>query len=102
MAADRQPIGDRPCVALTLWAESQSTGGAGLVALCALISSPLINRHHLHARNVIAAGLLVATAGVFAEQTLRRGRCVLADAPRWRATRRSTPPCRASVPRHRE
>ncbi|HZB37836.1 MAG TPA: hypothetical protein VE443_07530 [Beijerinckiaceae bacterium] len=85
LRAFEAPVLGAACMALTVWSESQSTGSAGLVALAALLFIPALDRHRSHARIAIAAGLLVATAGVFAEQALRRGRCVLADAPQWQS-----------------
>jgi hypothetical protein len=88
------PVLGAACVTLTVWSESQSTGGAGLVALAALLFTRSAHRRRAEARIAIAAGLLVATAGIFAEQALRRGRCVLADAAQWT----SHPALDAAVP----
>jgi hypothetical protein len=74
------------CLALTLWTESQSTGGAGLVALSALAFAPSLAGGRFGRVNVaLAAGVVLLTAGLFADQVLRRGWCLLEQAPEYRA-----------------
>lgn len=72
-AVAQTPLLAAAVVALTLWTESQSTGGTGLLAWSAVAFAP-----GLGGRWSIAAiaALVTITAGAYAEQTLRRGRCV--------------------------
>lgn len=64
-------------LALTLWTESQSTGGTGLLAWSAIALAPSLAA----GRWTIAAvaGLVTMTAGAYAEQSFRRGACVAGD-----------------------
>jgi hypothetical protein len=69
------------CVALTLWTESQSTGGPGLIGMAALVFAPPLAVGRLAPVKIaVAGGLLFLTVGWFADQVLRRGRCLLLDA----------------------
>jgi hypothetical protein len=75
-ATAQTPVLAAAIVALTLWTESQSTGGVGLLAWSAVAFAPgLGGRWTLAA----VAALATMTAGAYAEQTLRRGRCVAAS-----------------------
>jgi hypothetical protein len=73
------------CLALTVWTESQSTGGAGLIGLSALVFTPepLPGRWTL-ARVALAAAVVVLTVGWLADQVFRRGWCVVEQAPQYR------------------
>jgi hypothetical protein len=73
------------CLALTVWAESQSTGGAGLVGLCALAFAPTIPAGRgARVKIALAAGIALLTAGWLADQVLRRGWCLVEQAPEYR------------------
>lgn len=73
------------CLALTLWTESQSTGGAGLIGLSALVFSPaLADGRWARLKVALATGLVLLTTGWFADQVFRRGRCLLEQAPAYR------------------
>jgi hypothetical protein len=69
------PVLAAAVVALTLWTESQSTGGVGLLAVSAVALAPGLARRWTLAA---VAALVTMTAGAYAEQTFRRGRCVAA------------------------
>jgi hypothetical protein len=70
------------CVVLVFWTESQSTGGAGLIGLTALLFAPAARtRRWVGLKLVLGAALVAATVGAFGEQVFRRGRCVAAEAP---------------------
>jgi hypothetical protein len=74
------------CLALTVWTESQSTGGAGLVGLAALAFAPgLTVGTWAPARVGLATGVVLLTMGWLADQVLRRGWCLVAQAPEYRA-----------------
>jgi hypothetical protein len=80
------PVLAAGCLVLTLWTESQSTGGAGLVALSALAFAPSLAAGRWGRLNVsLAAGVILLSAGLFADQVLRRGWCLLDQAPEYRA-----------------
>jgi hypothetical protein len=80
------PVLAAGCLALALWAESQSTGGAGLVALSALAFAPaLADGPRRRVAIALAAGIVLLTAGWFADQVLRRGWCLAEHAPGYRA-----------------
>jgi hypothetical protein len=74
------------CLALTIWTESQSTGGPGLVGLSALAFAPglAVGRRAL-LKVGLAAGLVLLTVGWLADQVLRRGWCLVEQAPEYRA-----------------
>jgi hypothetical protein len=73
------------CLVLTLWAESQSTGGPGLVALSALAFAPtLAGGEGMRLKLALAAGVILLTVGLFADQVLRRGWCLVEGAPGYR------------------
>jgi hypothetical protein len=72
------PVLAAAVVALTLWTESQSTGGVGLLAFSALAFAPgLAGRWTIGA----VAAVVAMTAGAYAEQTFRRGGCLAAALP---------------------
>ena len=74
------------CLALTVWTESQSTGGAGLVGLAALAFAPgLAAGRWARAKVGLATGIVLLTVGWLADQVLRRGWCLLEQAPEYRA-----------------
>ena len=118
------PVLAAACLLLTLWTESQSTGGAGLVGLSALAFAPslarsrcvLIESTKTHERDrfqevehdvlaergvhvsasfsegrrndwslALAVGLVLLTAGWFADQVLRRGWCLVDAAREYRS-----------------
>jgi hypothetical protein len=78
------PILAAACVALTVWTESQSTGGAGLVGLAALAFAPTLPARWPRVKIALGFGVPLLTAGVLAEQVLRRGWCLLEQAPEYR------------------
>jgi hypothetical protein len=79
------PVLAAACLLLTLWTESQSTGGAGLVGLSALAFAPRLAEGRGKAWALaLAAGLVLLTIGLFADQVLRRGRCLVDQAPEYR------------------
>jgi hypothetical protein len=71
------PVLAAAIVALTLWAESQSTGGVGLLAWAAVALAPGLAVRRLTVAAV--AALVTMTAGAYAEQSFRRGRCLAAQ-----------------------
>jgi hypothetical protein len=74
------------CLALTVWTESQSTGGAGLVALSALAFAPgLAADRWAPVKIALATGVVLLTIGWLADQVLRRGWCLAEQAPLYRA-----------------
>jgi hypothetical protein len=73
------------CLALTAWTESQSTGGAGLIGLAALAFAPgLASGRWARAKIALAGGIVLLTVGWLADQVLRRGWCLVAQAPEYR------------------
>jgi hypothetical protein len=73
------------CVALTVWTESQSTGGPGLIGLSALVFLPeLAAGRWALAKAALAAAVVVLTVGWLADQVLRRGWCLVEQAPEYR------------------
>jgi hypothetical protein len=82
LADAEAPVLAAAVVFLTLWTESQSTGGAGLVAWSALALVP--GPRTRWALGAVAA-VVALTAGAYAEQTIRRGRCVAAQIEAYRA-----------------
>jgi hypothetical protein len=72
------------CLALTVWTESQSTGGAGLVALAALAFAPgLAAGQWAPVKIGLATGIVLLTVGWMADQVLRRGWCLVEQAPEY-------------------
>lgn len=70
------------CLALTVWTESQSTGGPGLVGLSALAFAPgLMEGRWRTGKVALAAAVVCLTVGALADQVLRRGWCLVAAAP---------------------
>jgi hypothetical protein len=71
------PVLAAAIVALTLWTESQSTGGVGLLAWAAVALAPglAVRRWTLAA----VAALVTMTAGAYAEESFRRARCMAAQ-----------------------
>lgn len=74
------------CLALTVWTESQSTGGVGLIGLSALAFTPRLAAGRWAMPKVaLAAGIVLLTVGWLADQVLRRGWCLIERAPEDRA-----------------
>ena len=73
------------CLALTMWTESQSTGGAGLVGLAALAFVPGLGAGQWALAKVgLATGIVLLTVGSLTDQVLRRGWCLAEQAPKYR------------------
>jgi hypothetical protein len=80
------PVLAAACLFLTLWTESQSTGGAGLVGLSALAFAPGLAQGRRNEWSLpLAAGLVFLTAGWFGDQVLRRGWCLVDAAREYRS-----------------
>jgi hypothetical protein len=74
------------CLALTVWAESQSTGGAGLIGLSPLAFAPTLTEGRWSTvKAALVAGAVLLTFGWYADQALRRGWCLVEQAPEYRA-----------------
>lgn len=73
------------CLILTVWTESQSTGGPGLVGLSALAFAPALAAGRQDRLKIaLAVGVVLLTAGLLADQVLRRGWCLVEGAPGYR------------------